>query len=221
MRRQVLVNGALLALALGTLGVVWATRQAPSTAELEARKDKLFPSYRRDDVTRLRLSDDKQQLELVRSGESGEPGDFRIVKPWAERADVATVSQLLGSLDLASALRPADGVSPEQAGTRTHALRIELEMAGKSLRVTLGAAAPAPAGARYAEVEAAGVTKLFVVSQGVAGELSVPFEKFRETRLLEYGSRDFARLAFERGRRKIRARAAPARRLFLSRQERE
>jgi Domain of unknown function (DUF4340) len=199
MRRQVLVNGLLLALALGTFAAVWATRLAPTTAELDARKDKLLPNYRRDDITRVRISDGQRQLELERSSESGEPGDFRIVKPWAERADVATVSQLLGSLDLASALRPADGVSLAQAGTGAQALRIELEMAGKSLRLSLGGPAPAPAGARYAEVEAGGVTKLFVVSQGLATELALPLDKFRETRLLDYGRSDFAKLAFERG----------------------
>src|SRR6185369_7657090 len=103
----------------------------------------------------------------------------------------------------------ADGVSAEQAGMRAPALRIELEMGGKSLRVMLGAAAPAPAGARYAAVETAGVTKLFVVSQGVVSELSVPFEKFRETRLLEYGRRDFAKLAFERGGEKFELEQRP------------
>jgi len=203
MRRQLWVNGAIVALALGTLGVVWATRQAPTTAELDQRKDKLFPSYRKDDVTRVRIWDDQQQLELVRSADSGEPGDFRIVKPWAERADLATVSQLLGALDLASALRPAEGVSAEQAGLQRHALHIELEMAGKPLRVTLGGPAPAPSGARYAEVENAGASKVFVVSQGVATELSPSFDKFRETRLLEYGRSELRQLVLTRGDAKL------------------
>jgi hypothetical protein len=203
MRRQLLVNGAIMALALGTLGVVWITRQAPTTTELEARKDKLFPTFRKDDVTRLRLSSPGQELELQRDSAAGASGDFRIEKPWAERADVASVNQLLGSLELASALRPADGVSAEQAGTRAPALQIQLEMPGKHARIALGGPAPAPAGARYAEVETGGVTKLFVVSQGVASELLVPFDKFRETRLLDYGRNDFAKLTFEQGNTKL------------------
>ena len=106
MRQQLLVNGALLALALGTLVVVWATREAPTTSELASRKDKLLPSFRKDAVSRLVLSHDGRELVL----EATTPGEFRIVAPWPERADVATVNQLLGAIDLASALRPAPGV---------------------------------------------------------------------------------------------------------------
>ncbi|HXK19258.1 MAG TPA: DUF4340 domain-containing protein, partial [Polyangiaceae bacterium] len=203
MRRQLLVNGAIVAFALGTLGVVWLTRQTPTTTELDARKDKLFPSYRKDDVTRVSISDGQQLLELARAADGDQAGDFRIVKPWAERADLATVNELLGSLELASALRPADGVSPDQAGLGQHALRIALETAGEKLRVTLGGPAPAPAGARYAKVENAGVSKLFVVSQGVAKELALPFDKFRETRLLEYGRSELGRLELTRGDDKL------------------
>ena len=64
MRQQLLVNGALLALALGTLGVVWATREAPTTGELAARKDKLLPNYRKDAVSRVVLSQDGRELVL-------------------------------------------------------------------------------------------------------------------------------------------------------------
>jgi len=195
MRGQLYVNGALLALALGTLGVVWVTRETATTAELESRKNKLLPSFRKDAVTRLVLSQDGKELEL----DADQGGEFRIVKPWPERADIATVNQLLGSLDLASALRPADGLSAEQAGLTGHALGILVEMGGKSQRLTLGGPAPAPAGARYAEVTRDGATRRYVVSQGVSSELSIAFDKFREPRLLDHGRSELARLELTRG----------------------
>ncbi len=198
MRRQLLVNGALLALALGTLGVVWATREAPTTAERASRKDKLFQSFRREAISRLVLSASGQELVLEPS-RGADAGDFRIVKPWPERADIASVNQLLGSLELASALRAADGVSNEQAGLNGSALRIRLDMADKSQTVTLGGPAPSPAGARYAEVQSDGTSKRYVVSQGVATELSMPFDKFRESRLLEYGRREIRRIEVGEG----------------------
>ena len=40
MRHQLLVNGLLGALALGTLGVVWVTRETPTTAQVAERKGK-------------------------------------------------------------------------------------------------------------------------------------------------------------------------------------
>lgn len=200
MRRQLLVNGALLALALGTLGVVWATRETATTAELESRKNKLLPSFRKDAVTRLVLSQDGKELQL----DADQAGEFRIVKPWPERADIATVNQLLGSLDLASTLRAADGLSAEQAGLTGHALGISLEMGGKTQLLKLGGPAPSPAGARYAEVTSDGVTRRYVVSQGVSSELSIAFDKFREPRLLDYGRSELATLELTQGGQKLR-----------------
>ena len=195
MRRQLLVNGALLALALGTLGVVWATREAPTTGELASRKDKLLLSFHKDALSRVVLSQGGRELQL----DSNAPGEFRIVKPWPERADVATVNQLLGALDLASALRAADGVADDLAGLRPAALSIRLEMGAKFQILRLGGPAPSPNGARYAEVEQDGKRQRYVVSQGVAGELSVPFDKFREPRLLEYGRGELAQIVLRQG----------------------
>jgi hypothetical protein len=189
MRRQLLVNGTLLALALVTFGAVWATRQAPTSAELAERKDKLLPALRQEDVTRVRLARDASVLELARAGD-----EFRIERPWAERADIASVRQLLGALELASTLRPVDGVSAAQAGLGVGALLIQVDAGKFSGKVRLGGNAPSPSGARYAQVEVGGKTQLYVVSPGVASELDLPFEKFREARLLEYGRSELSRI---------------------------
>jgi hypothetical protein len=198
MQRQLLINGAIVVLALSTLGVVFATQHAPTTSELESRKNKLLPSWQKESVTRIVMRRKAQVLELTRaSADAGVEGDFRIVKPWSERADIATVSSLLGSLDLASALRPADGVSREQAGLARPELQIELTSAGKVLRLVFGGAAPSPAGARYAEVVTDGASRLYTLSQGLLAELDLPFDKFRETRLLEQGRSEIAKLTLE------------------------
>jgi uncharacterized protein DUF4340 len=203
MRRQLVINGLLGALALGTLGVVWVTRETPTTAQLAERKGKLLPVFRKDAVSRLTLSQDGQELELVPSKLPGEAGEFRIVKPWPERADIATVNQLLGALDMASELRGADEVSKEQAGLNEQALRLRIETGGKAQIITLGGAAPAPAGARYAEVTSDGATHRYVVSAGVATELSPSFDKFREPRLLDSGKSEIAKLELVQGGQKL------------------
>jgi Domain of unknown function (DUF4340) len=199
MRRQLFVNGALVALALGTLGVVWATREAPTTAELTARKNKLLPDFKKELVSRIVLSRGGHELEL----EAATPGEFRIVKPWPERADVATVSQLLGSLDLASALRSAEDVSTGQAALGSGALSIRVEMGAKYAVLALGGPAPSPTGAHYAEVTSDGVSKRYVVTAGVAAELGLPFDKFREPRLLEYGRSELAKISLVQGNDKL------------------
>lgn len=193
MRRQLLVNGALVALALGTAALVWTTRDKPTTVELDARKNKLFASFDKDGVSRLSLGRAGQVLELERNPHSG---DFRILRPWAERADVATVSQLLASLELASWLRPAPGTSDAQAGL-DQALDIQVTIAGKTQKIRLGGPAPSPTGAHYAVISSESGSQRVVVSGGVVSELDVPFDKFRETRLLEYGRRELKSLSIE------------------------
>ena len=51
MQKQLLINGALVALALGTLGVVWATRDVATSGELAARKNQLFQEFAPADVS--------------------------------------------------------------------------------------------------------------------------------------------------------------------------
>ena len=194
MRRQLLVNGAIFALALGTLGLVWATRETPGTGERQARVGKLLPSFNKDTVASLVLRRGAERLELVRAGE-----EFRIVAPWKERAEIASVRSLLGSLDLASPLRPADEVPRQHTGLGQPRLEIDLQSAQGRQKLVLGGAAPAPAGAYYAEVTSAGLPpRLYTVSQGLVAELDLPFNKFRETRLLEYGASEVASIEVSR-----------------------
>lgn len=196
MRRQLLVNGGLFLLALGTLGVVWATREAPTSSQLAERKNKLLPSFRAEDVTQVRLARGNERMELTRDG-----AEFRISQPWQERADIASVNQLLGAVELASWVRVADGMSTAAAGLDAGALTWELRTARKALKIRLGGPAAAPSGARYAEVELDGGKQLYVVTAGVAAELDLPFDKFREARLLEYGKSELAKIeiAWSRG----------------------
>jgi len=192
MRRSLLVNGALVALALGTLGVVWATRDVATSGELAARKNQLFREFTPAEVSALTLTKGGHTLELRRDG-----SDFRIVKPWLERADIATVNKWLGAADMATAERSADGVSDQRAGFDSGAFRATVTLGGKKLVLTLGGPAPTPTGARYAKVESEAGAARSVVRGSVATELDVPFDSFRETRLLEYGKRELARIEID------------------------
>jgi hypothetical protein len=204
MRRGLIVNGMLVVLALGTLGVVWATRDAPSSGELAARKNKLLGVWDKAQVSRIVLSRDGQQLELLRDASAGVEGDFRIVKPWQERADIATVNALLGSLDLATSLRSAEGVDRKQAGLTQPLLELSLKMSGKTHVLRLGGPAPAPTGARYLEATSGSEPpRVVLVSAGVIAELDVPLEKFREPRLVSFEQRDLTRLTITHAAGKV------------------
>lgn len=185
MQRQLIVNGAILALALGTLGLVWATLDAPGTDQIEARSAKLLASFTREAVSRVVLTRGQDRLELVRAGD-----DFRIVSPWQERADIASVASLLGALEQAAPVRPAD-VPREQAGLTRPRLSIALQSKQGRQTLLLGGPAPAPAGAHYAEVNAEGsAPRLYTVNARLLTDLDQPFSKFRETRYVEYAASD-------------------------------
>ena len=74
MKRQVLVNGAILVAALGSLLAVWLTRAAPTTSELEARKSKLLPTWNKDTISGIVVNQQGHELSLKRMP----AGDFRI-----------------------------------------------------------------------------------------------------------------------------------------------
>jgi hypothetical protein len=198
MQRQLLINGGLVALALGAFGVVWATRDAPTTSEISARRQQLLSELTRAKLERLEFSQGRQTLELEREG-----SEFRIVKPWPERADIASVNKWLTAADMASVERPADGISAEQAGFGPDAYRVTLTEAGRRQTLTLGGPAPSPTGARYAKLERGGRSLVYVVRGSVASELEVPLDSFRETRMLEYGKRELKRITLERPGSKI------------------
>jgi hypothetical protein len=202
-RRQLLVNGVIAALALGSLAVVWATRDAPTTSQLNARKSKLLPTWDRAAVTHLQLRRGGVLLELVRDASTGVEGDFRITKPWQERADIAAVSALLGSLELASPLRAADGVDRAQAGLNAPSLEITIKTADSTESLRLGGPAPAPAGARYVELTGGDRARVVIVSSGVVSELDVALDKLRDPRLLELGRSDIAKLTLEQSSGKV------------------
>jgi hypothetical protein len=217
MRRQLIVNGVIAALALGSLIAVHATRSSPTSSELEARKQKLFATWNRQAVTRVRLRRGGVELELVRDAGSGVEGDFRITKPWQERADIASVSALLGSLELASYLREADGASRKQAGLDQPLIELIVEMAGKSQTLRVGGPAPAPSGSRYLEIGSAGESRLVTISGGVVTELDLPLDKFREPRLLEVGRAEVAKLSISHEQSKVELRQPKPGQFFMAR----
>jgi hypothetical protein len=69
--------------------------------------------------------------------------------------------------------------------------------------VAIGGPAPTPAGARYAELTLDGQSRRLVLSQGLVSELDLPFDKFREPRLLEYGRSELSKIELGSGAAKV------------------
>ncbi|HEY8091063.1 MAG TPA: DUF4340 domain-containing protein, partial [Polyangiaceae bacterium] len=169
----------LVVLAAGTAAyAVFVDRGRISDADRTARRTEVFPSFRRDDVTRVALQHGAEALVLQRASDAGS-SPWRLETPPLGDADAAAVDALLHELETATRLRtvdPHDAVgldAPRAAGT--------VSVGALTYRFALGADAPLPPGAAYLRVDGEGT---FVVPPSAALQLLKGADAYRDRRLL-------------------------------------
>jgi uncharacterized protein DUF4340 len=194
------LSAGILVLACASTILVFATRDAASTSESTSREQSLLAPFRKQDVTRLRLSGNGQSMALERFAGAEDSAQFKLVEPVKETADPATVDKLLSTLASAHVLRPVEqGPSPGALGLEKPVLRIELHTAKALLQLSLGGNAPTPEGARYVEVRADHEpARVVVVAKAVADDLSVGLDAFRLRSLAAVNEADVTRIAIVR-----------------------
>lgn len=182
----------------GAVVVLVADRGSVTTAEAEARKRNLFEAWRPDEITELTVTSGGRAARLTR----GAP-DKDDQAPWqvvidgqTYPADEQSVDQYLGTLEFAVFERRVPAESVDRAAFKLDAPRAsaDLTMSGRRMRLALGARAPSPEGAVYAEVEGRGV---FVITAQLTAALDVKPETFRSRRLIPYASVDLEGLRLD------------------------
>jgi Domain of unknown function (DUF4340) len=198
--RGLLINGAVLALSAASLVAVLVTNNSVNTKDREGREQSLLPAYRREDVSALELSANSQQIKLERSAPTdGGGATFELTAPVKELADAATVEKFLGGLSSARALRPvADTLSSGELGLDKPSARIVVKTAKLGYEIDLGGPAPAPPGARYAEVKSADAKgKRVVVAKSVAEDLAFDLDSFRLRSVVTVNESDVTKLSIK------------------------
>lgn len=190
----------LVALTVGAgLWVMVAERRLPSTAEQEARRQNLLPTWDDAALTRVDVVSLRGAFALVRD-EGVAPGDdaprtFDLVRGDQRfAADPQQVDQLLTTLQLATVRRAvAEGsVDRGAMGLDTPAVRVTIAMGPITHRLAVGGVVPGDG--RYVEVEGRGV---FVVPAAVAEALAVEGDALRDRTLVPYAGRAIAALSLE------------------------
>jgi hypothetical protein len=191
-----LVSVALALLALVSVAAVLFTRNAPTTAEKDARASNLLASFREEDVERLELRRGSS-VTVVERGADGTSYSLRAPSP--EPADAAAVERLIDGLGFATPLRRLGAADPTPLGLSSPRATLVLVMGGKTARLSLGKAAPAPTGAAYVGVSGDGVTAFSaVVSREVAALLETTADDLRDRNLVKLAASEVAELGLER-----------------------
>ncbi len=200
------LNLTLGLVALGSAAVVVFTRERPTTDEIESRARNLLPVFRRDELTKLTLTR-RSGERLVLTRKKGED-DWTLDGAAPEPADGAAVDRLVGSLELATPVRPAgDG---DVQGLDEPEVTLELEMGALRYRLALGKPSSTPPGSRYAAVEDDGGKRApFVISKETAALFDATRDDFRRRDLVGVGMQGIERLALERGAGRLELVAAP------------
>jgi hypothetical protein len=191
-----LVSIRLAVVALASVAVVLLTRDAPTTAEKDARASQLLTAYREEDVERIELRQGAKTA-VVERGADGASWSLGGSAP--ELADAAAVERLLDGLGFATPVRKLGAAEPAPLGLTDPRATLVLSMRGRTTRLSLGKSAPAPSGASYVGVSGDGITPFSaVVSRQVAALLETTADDLRDRNLVRLGASELMELGVER-----------------------
>jgi hypothetical protein len=184
----------LIALATGAASYAYLIdRGKVSDGERAARRREVFPSFRAEDVHRMKLDHGAEHLVIERDAEAG-GSSWAMTSPLAEQADPAAVDALVRGLEAATWVRTvADG---EALGLAAPRVTGEIEVGDLSYRFALGADAPHPDGAAYLKLDGEGT---FVVGRSLVTQLLRGADAYRPRALVPFGGKDVAQIDVKRG----------------------
>lgn len=178
-----------LALVLGSVAVggLLVRDRGASEPERELRKGRVFPAWRRDQVTRVVLRSPDGELGLDRDPKTN---------TWKLHgsgvgADGAQADRLLAELESAVVLRQVDDAVA--AGLASPRVRGEITMGALVYRFALGAEATQPEGAAYLRVEG---ERPVVVEPRLVAALVAPAADYRDKVLVPAVGTELAELSF-------------------------
>ncbi len=194
------ITTAVLVASAAALGayVFWIDRDAPTSTELEARRDNLLRVFRREQLEEVRIETPDDRWVLTRTAATDASDEkWMLARGGAAAvpADDAAVERLVHSLEFASPLRKIE--PPPEPGTsgldRPRAV-ISLRMGKQQARVAIGKEAPSPSGAAYASVDGEGV---LVIPRDVAADLLQPADAFRSRTIAPFTMSETAAIALD------------------------
>lgn len=193
----------LVCLALG-LGLLLVLEQSePSSSEKLARQNNVFEFFRGEELSAVVIDEKGSSLGGVRLRKDEASADrdaYFLGKDGNVLADPASVGELLGALEFATwgrRIEEAD-VDLDGFGLRSPQLEVHLQFGGRSSRLLIGQAAPAPTETFYARVQGpSGSTSTGVVPKKLVDQLLREQRSFRGRLLLPYAKSELRELEID------------------------
>lgn len=199
-----LVNLGLLTAALaGGLGL-FLTRNTPTSAEVQARENHVFPFFRSEELQEIELSslrDTKLQTKIRRDPRAEEQLGFLLGASGEISADPTQVSELLRALEFATWLRriPEEEARPAEWGLQSPELEVKLRFNSNQAQLQIGAPAEVPPNSYYVRVQSGdGVPRFGVVSGQFITRLREDQRALRGRLLFPYAKSELRRFELER-----------------------
>ena len=198
--------GSLAIVAVAAALGVYAFVDLGKVTDIEraARVEKVFPAFRRQDITRIEIarrhvpgsaeawSTPGEQETLVLERDSGADAsgiDWRMVFPRKETAVVEVVFKLLNAIEEATRVRKVEDSAP--GGFDAPRATCVVTMGSVTYRFAIGAPAPVPDGAAYLRLDGEGT---FVVKRDFVDALMLPADAYRDRDIVPYLSIGTAKL---------------------------
>lgn len=182
----------LVVLALGT--VAYATlvdREHLSDADREARRARVFPGLRAQDVRRVRLEHGAKSVAIERSADGQSGARWEITGPRREPADGSAVDVLLRELESANRVRVVDASPTLALGLESPRARGVIDVGPRTVVFALGGDALKPRDGAYLRVDGEGT---FVVDGALKEALLLGEDAYRDRTLVPYGPGELDRI---------------------------
>lgn len=200
MKLSRILDIGLLAAALLLGGYLFFTRESPTQAEFEARRSNLLPAFRPEDISRLRVTIERDSPSLVlrRAAEDDLGRAYLLGETGQRRAEESAVDAFLSSLDFSTWERVLPLPKEEELtrfGLRDPKAEILIEAGARSYRILIGGSAAHPPGAHYVSVSDNNVDSTFgVVDAEVTSHLMVDEQQFESRLVLPLSRRETNKL---------------------------
>lgn len=198
LERSVLINSAVLALALGTGAALVLTRERPTTSETEARANNLFASFPRERLRALNVRVGQQELELTLAS-AADGGAPQYTLKGDIPADPEAAESLIRALEMAAFLRQfsATEVDREKFGLSAPRAQLRAQFSAGSVQVGVGKEALTPTGTSYVEARGSdGQVRVGLMRAEALKELLVGPDDLRPRALVPYGLSELSAVSF-------------------------
>lgn len=199
------IDAALVLLALGGAVHLLTTSGEPTSADLLARRDNVFPFFPSDQLRSLELTQSApgRSFILRRNDDSDEPRSFLFGATGEKKADSALTSELLSALEFATwshrpSGEPSEAAGEAAAGFSSPTLELTLTFETARARLLVGEKLPGSPERYRARMEMGSTTTTGLIPAELVERLLEDERSFQGRLLLPYAKSELRALTLER-----------------------